>query len=479
MPSTKTPRKPSEKKYEYKPPKAEMRATVENPVLGAVSSGLDTLRGWLDKAGDAAFLPRPQGIAGIGHGMMGSSPEEIGEWARGSSPFSEEPNYGNRLDPRIKPGREQGVIDTAMLGADAAGLGLAGLRRGVRAAYPTVNPAMDMSRREFMGNTGKIAAGAAAASVVPAALRGAEHTAPRVVEHTAPAAARHVAAAVTRATPHEFFNAVNTADRIAKAHYEAALSQVYDRELAKAVKEGRIDRSAGHETPYANNEEVLDEINNTARGEALNKSVEVRDRLIKQIKDDPKYAGHETIEDALDRVPEGGDYHAAVLEWKKKHGVLEEPAIKARLESGGRYVDPQSGHEAFLNKHGEVEWRNVETGATSRHSHWLQDASPNPNHFPEEHGIFKNKKDPSRDRLDIYEKHMKLTPAESMGVKKKAAHENMQKAFNDAQKYDYLHDFTVEEMAELRRHLNQDEFKHGGSVTMPNNYRSGGRVRII
>ena len=137
MPSTKTPR------YKYKPPKAEMRATRENPVLGGISSGLGTLRDFLDKAGDAV-LPRPPGVLGVGEGVVGTAPEEIGEWSRGFSPFSEEPNYGNILDPRIKPGREQGVLDVASLGLEAAAPGLAGLRNiGMRAKVNPVGRIID------------------------------------------------------------------------------------------------------------------------------------------------------------------------------------------------------------------------------------------------------------------------------------------------------------------------------------------------
>ena len=184
MPSTKTPR------YKYTPPKAEMRATRESPVLGGISSGLSTLREWLDKVGDAKYQ-RPPGVLGFGEMTVGTAPEEVGEWARGNSPFSQEPNYGNILDPRIKPGREQGLLDVATLVPEAAGLGVAGLRRGARAAYPALNPEMDMSRREFLGNTGKVAAGAAAASVVPDVLRGADNAAP-VATRTAQAAVKPI-----------------------------------------------------------------------------------------------------------------------------------------------------------------------------------------------------------------------------------------------------------------------------------------------
>jgi hypothetical protein len=104
-----------------------MRATQPNSILEGVSSGLGSFRGLLDKLGAAKFKT-PQGIPGIGTSIIGTAPEEVHEWASGFSPFSEDPNLGNLLDPRIKPGREQGVIDTAFLASSLNGLG--SLRRG-------------------------------------------------------------------------------------------------------------------------------------------------------------------------------------------------------------------------------------------------------------------------------------------------------------------------------------------------------------
>jgi hypothetical protein len=491
MPKTETPR------YKYKPPKAEMRAidpSKRNPVTEAAASGLGYLRDSFDSGnvldvlsmgpvrraleGDFTSRRPPTTHSGVGTLMMGRAPEELQAQAAGFSPFSEEPNYGNILDPRIKADREQGVMDLAFTGADVAGLaGLAGrgLRGGVRAAYPTLNPEVNMSRREFLGNTGKIAAGAAAASAVPDVFRGVDNLA----DNLAPSVARHATATAVRATPHEFFSAVNSADRIAKAHHNAVLAKVYDRELAAAVKEGRIDRSRGYETPYGNNSEVLEEISQKAYDEALNRSIEVRERLVNKLKEDPKYAQYESLEDVLSRVPEGGDFDAAVKGWREKHGVLETSEIKPYLESGGKYIDPQSGHEAVLNKYGDVEYRDVETGEQRRYAHWLPNKKGVPKDFPEEHGIFDEVQDPPKNFHDTYKKYMEFTPAEKMKMQKEVAHENMRQMFEDAQKYDYLDDFTVEELRQLRDELSGDEFKRGGSVTMPNNYRKGGRVRMI
>ena len=191
-----------------------MRATRESPVLGGISSGLSTFREWLDKIGDAKYQ-RPPGVQGLGEMMVGTAPEEVREWARGNSPFSQEPNYGNILDPRIKPGREQGLLDVAMTGADIGGLGLAGLRRGARAAYPALNPEVDMSRREFLGNTGKLAAGAAAVSMAPSILRSGERAAARDV------AGQAAIKAARRATAAEYHNAILNAERRASQSVKA------------------------------------------------------------------------------------------------------------------------------------------------------------------------------------------------------------------------------------------------------------------
>jgi hypothetical protein len=458
-----------------------MRATQPNPVLEGISSGLGSFRNFLDALGNAK-LPAPQGIPGIGHGMIGTAPEEIHEWASGFSPFSEEPNLGNRIDPRIKPGREQGVADIGFLVDGAAGLGLAGLRKGVRAAYPALNPEMNVSRREFMGNTGKAAAGLAAASVVPAALRGVEHAAP-VLEHVAPSVAGHTAASVaTHATPHEFFGAINSADRIAKAHHDAILAKAYDQEFDAAVKEGRINRERGLDTPYEHNHDEINKIAAKANNEALNRSIEVRERLVNQIKKDPKYVKYESMEDMLSNMPRNATEHefdVAIAEWNKKHGILNESEIKAKLKSGEKYIDPRSGDEVVLNKNGELEYRDVETGIQGSNSYGVLHKKGAPKHFPEEHGIFDEVPNMQKNFYDTYAKHMAHTPAEKMQISKKAANENTRRAFQDAQKFDYLDDFTVEELRQLRDELSGDEFKRGGSVTMPNNYRMGGRVRMI
>ena len=269
MPSTKTPR------WKYTPPKAEMRATQPNPVLGGISSGLGSFRSLLDALGNAK-LHAPPGVPGVGHMMMGTSPEEVGEWARGSSPFSEEPNYGNILDPRIKPGREQGVMDVALTGADIGGLGLAGLRRGVRAAYPTLNPEMNVSRREFMGNTGKAAAGLAVASAVPLALRGAEHVTPHVAEatvaHAIPAAAR--AAAAVPATHAEYTALINLARHNARdAHY------------------ARLDAAKNSGAATIGNKSNWTLADDELLGHLKNQHIDDVTERIKAIKDNPRYAG--------------------------------------------------------------------------------------------------------------------------------------------------------------------------------------------
>jgi hypothetical protein len=211
-------------------------------------------------SGEPSPVSRPESIH-PGTLMMGQSPEEVQRWQEGNSPFMGKPSAEGAPVIRSIPGRSGNIasdafrfkedrtlptLDTVLLGADIGGLaGLAGrgLRRGAQAVAPVLNPEMNVSRREFMGNTGKIAAGAAAAAVLPAALRGAEHAAP-VVDR----AAGHAAAAtVKKATAEDYRWALHDAEKkmrdewVAAAHPDELWSS-YD----KILERGQRFRREGH-----------------------------------------------------------------------------------------------------------------------------------------------------------------------------------------------------------------------------------------
>ena len=518
MPRTETPR------WVYHPPKAEVQAVKENPFLGGVSSGLGYLRDSFDTGnlldamtlgpvtralhGDFSYRRPPTTHSGVGTLMMGHAPEEVREWASGFSPFSEEPNLGNRLDPRIKAGREQGLMDVALTGADVAGLGLAGLRGGVRAAYPTLNPEMNMSRREFISNTGKAAAGLAAASAVPFALRGAEHVAP-VVRHVAP----HAAAAVTRVAPHTFHTAERVATRIAAAHGEAVHARVLMEELAK-TKEKIEARAHMDPAEYGGHiDEDFDDIINHATNSAYQRRAEAEAEKHQEIMDDlrkdPKYQGIPTkwelemeahqeaarkakndfgvTDDDLFLEPESyyhRDPHVeaarqqmrrdnGIIENQKfrEHGYLDPDEVVELLRSGKEYADPFTGNRAILNEggyHGNIMWESPE-GARRAHQYRLEQIHEI-DRPPEEHLVHHNErhyKDGYEDVFDLAKtaRQIKAELEDEVILQLKQRH----------------HDITEPKVRKWEReHGSYDDEPHNYSdIELPDGYRAGGRVRII
>lgn len=426
MPSTKTPRSASKTRYEYKPPKAGMRATKENPLIGGIASGLGTFRDFLDQLSNAK-LPRPAGVLGAGHAFIGEAPEEIHEWAKGFSPFSEEPNLGNRLDPRIKPGREQGVLDVAMTGADLATLGLAGLRRGVRAAYPTLNPEMNMGRREFMDKAGKVAAGAAAAAAVPAALRGIEHTAPRAAEHVAPTVVKAASKAV-HVAPQEFRNIFD----LARLKYvkETGIDPDYWTPPAAVSPERREAYKAEYYRERSEWEKGFDE----KYGNKLRKKYGVEDDARYQLGED---VGAKIKEIARKKFPHDeaarqAEFGRLVEEWREAHVPKLFDQLTPYLERGETYIDPTNARLVGVDPEGYSLY---------------------------EHPAFPNW------RGNYGELHEKM-------------HEGG-KFLND---YTGLQEYGPAYQEWLEKNYGKflDEGKAaGGSVTMPDNYRKGGRVRMI
>jgi hypothetical protein len=298
--------------------------------------------------------------------MIGTAPEEIHEWASGFSPFSEEPNLGNRLDPRIKPGREQGLLDVATLVPEAAGLGIAGLRRGARAAYPTLNPEVNMSRREFMGNTGKIAAGLAAASVVPDVLH---HVAPSAATRAVAAAARGVAQGGVAHADYQVLKnlAILRAKNAQRAALEASpdkfgtspeIQNVYEETLENEMRKIK-------EHPQFKNFENIDDIH-TREAEELN-ALKNNYNELSDLKDVPKdyrsfdrtwlkSGRYDNSFDKLRRASEDyrlrsdeikAKYDNLIAEYNAKHGYLSADEVYERMKTDPdfKYIDPYNNRE--------------------------------------------------------------------------------------------------------------------------------------
>lgn len=469
MPSTKTPRAASETRYEYKPPKAEMRATQPNPILEGVSSGLGALRNFLDKAGNAKY-PLPPGMLGAGHMLVGTAPEEVHEWASGFSPFSEDPNLGNRLDPRIKPGREQGLIDVAMTGADIGGLGLAGLRGGVRAAYPTLNPEVNMSRREFMGNTGKVAAGLAAASAVPFALRGAEHVAPHVAE-----AAVH--AAMPPAT-HMEYTAARELAKQSIAPKLAAWEQLNPKPVFPHPNPERFNvvhfpGKGPTEAEWFEYSQAIHDNEKALRAwnkQRLAEKNRLEDEAINQVRADKRYEGFRTTDDAY------YDMLEKAKEIRRKYGLPEHfNNVDSHILADNRDLQyfyrehPENYKEIYDNL-------NTELFANSREFHDNYPVVDRNNPFDEYYHYIQDHFDPDFIRK-IEEAGGRIYDPDThdyLYIVDKAKDGTIGKFIEHSTS-------TPDELREFIKNAQTPKVKKaiGGSVTMPDNYRYGGRVRMI
>jgi hypothetical protein len=612
MPSTKTPR------YKYKPPKAEMRAIdpyERHPIAEGIASGLGYLRDSLDsgnildvlsmgpmrRALDGDFTPRrpPTTHSGLGSLTMGRAPEELHDEAAGFSPFSEEPNYGNILDPRIKAGREQGLTDLAFLGDTAAAMTMApvrgavtrglrgigmrskvnpiggiidtapvrsdgldavvgrgrlplihgsnnnaltlgdvdilrtgqrqsqrsnpvggfymsnpedlahaegyakmrnrgaspdasvdptiydmGVRQGTKVlringstdrlsqnyikelqsqgyglvvgkdvrgrteyvaidknALETMNPRRtepdapaDMSRRAFLGNTGKVAGGLAAASVLPFALRGAEHAAPAVVEHAIPAAAAR------QATLAEW----TAANQIARANAQRAMDLVglprdslY--EASRAYKLALEDEMARlKNSPHFKDFETPHDIHLKEAQELddLEKNYDAsNDR--QNPYDGADYG--EDWENYMYRRHEVEDKYANIMrEYDQKHGYIDNNEVynKLKEDPNFKYVDPYS--------HNELTWVKFDKN---------------------KHEWVKTEFNPSKTIGSTGQMRGYINPENGL-----AYPNNINRHTHPELSAEYF-----------KKYLRDREIPHakGGSVTMPDNYRAGGRVRVI
>lgn len=94
---------------------AELKPTPRGGILGAIADALGAVK----EFGNTTFpLDQRYERVKVGDALLGQLPEEVNEWSYGNAPFRMAP-MGPRI-PSIKPGRQQGVFDTAMAGLGAA-----------------------------------------------------------------------------------------------------------------------------------------------------------------------------------------------------------------------------------------------------------------------------------------------------------------------------------------------------------------------
>lgn len=135
---------------------AEMRASPQNPVLGALAKGVKGLR---DLAGRYQLHSSIPLVGGVGIDEMLGLPgatKELENWSYGNLPFRINPYAGQTASRlfEMKPGRQSNVADLALLGGDVLGLGSLAkpvAKAGARQVAQNINEAM-MGQPNLMSN---------------------------------------------------------------------------------------------------------------------------------------------------------------------------------------------------------------------------------------------------------------------------------------------------------------------------------------
>jgi hypothetical protein len=391
---------------------------------------------------DGRPTPNPEGM-GMGTMFMGQSPEEIQRWQEGDSPFMRKPSAEGSPVVRSIPGRSGNIasdafrfkspervlstMDTALLGADVAGLAAltgSGLRRGARAVAPTLNPEVSTSRRKFLGDTGKVAAGAAAAAALPAALRGVERAAPVVERASAGAATR----AATRATIADYYAARRLAqERAEREAFELAgdspnlnQSEVYDQTLKQEMDKLYENPDFEPYREHIDAERAHNEASKKAYDDYINRN-------------EGTYDSHEDYHEAGAEMRH--KWNEKQYEFERKYGAdIDYGQVNWDKAADPKYefVDPKTHIRYVWAKTDEVTGKMVQV---------------DPRLEPD---AFKAQMMPHNKEIFPY------------------GYQGSRASFEIPAKY-------YEEYLKGRGH----KLAAGGSVTMPNNYRKGGRVRMI
>jgi len=371
---------------------ADLRAIPQDPVLGAASGGLRSLRSGLD------VVPLPEFLGGgLGQAMIGKAPEEVERWSYGESPFRQNPTHSPFL-PQFKADRAQGVADTALLPlAETAVLGKmagAGLRSGYKAVADAAlhggpDQFFQQSRRDFLKKSGAVAGTAAAAGAVPPLLnRGLRALDSDVAKPAASVAAK----AVARASPAEFA-------RLVRIHHAGTLKALADLEhsnfqpihLAENIDFHNFIRTPEGKRWQAAKDADVENIPHWSEIAPMRESAplqeafeakkkafydERRDLLAKQ-REDPKWHGYKTIDEMEDEWLAAGKSYKEAGQLRKaemrNRGWLPDSEVETKIKFGGKHVDPDSGLHAHLNKKGQLTWFSPRTGDAKSYRHWVYD----------------------------------------------------------------------------------------------------------
>jgi hypothetical protein len=122
--------------------------------MGGVADFVRGVRNLANQYEIKDFVPLLGGM-GVGDLLLGKSPEELEEWAYGNSPITMPPSGTGGYVPVVKTGRKEQLMDTMLLGVDAAGLGKGAAMTG-KAAVKNLGPKAAEMAGDFLQKQGMI-----------------------------------------------------------------------------------------------------------------------------------------------------------------------------------------------------------------------------------------------------------------------------------------------------------------------------------
>jgi len=129
---------------------AELTAIPQNSLLAMVGQGLESARGF----GNKATVPDPIpliGGQGVGDLMIGKAPEEFENLSYGNMPFDMPYQGTGGYLPRVKPNRQTSLADTVFLGESLFPVGVAakaGAKSAIKGATPKAQEMLENTMRK-------------------------------------------------------------------------------------------------------------------------------------------------------------------------------------------------------------------------------------------------------------------------------------------------------------------------------------------
>lgn len=129
---------------------AELTPITQNSLLAMVGQGLESARGFGNKATVPSFIPLIGG-QGVGDLMIGQAPEEFENLSYGNMPFDMPYQGTGGYLPRVKPNRQTSLLDTLFLGETLFPIGAtakAGAKSAIKGATPKAQEMLENTMRK-------------------------------------------------------------------------------------------------------------------------------------------------------------------------------------------------------------------------------------------------------------------------------------------------------------------------------------------